>query len=65
MIRLADMALIAGVLVDADKTDESLGVLSTPEGDGSAAAGDRWRPDAEASFVTADEASGRQPSDDR
>ncbi len=64
MIRLAEMSLIAGVLVDADKTDESLGVLSTPEGDGSAAAGDRWRSDAEASFVTADETSGRRPSDD-
>jgi capsular polysaccharide biosynthesis protein len=65
MIRLAGMSVISGVLVDADKTDESLGVLSTPEGDVSAAAGDRWRSDAEASFVTADETSGRRPSDDR
>ena len=65
MIRLAEMSLISGVLVDADKTDESLGVLSTPEGDGGAAAGDRWRSDAEAPFVTADETSGRRPSDDR
>ena len=65
MIRLAGMSVISGVLVDADKTDESLGVLSTPEDDSSAAAGDRWRSDAEASFVTADETSGRRPSEDR
>jgi capsular polysaccharide biosynthesis protein len=64
MIRLAGMSLISGVLVGADKTDESLGVLSTPEGDSSAPAGDAWRPDAKASYVTAEEASGRRPSGD-
>jgi capsular polysaccharide biosynthesis protein len=62
MIRLAGMSVISGVLVGADKTDESLGVL-TPEDDGSAAAGDRWRSNGEASFVTADETSGQRPSD--
>jgi phage terminase large subunit-like protein len=65
MIRLAGMSVISGVLVDADKTDESLGLQPTPEDDSSAATGDRWRSDAEASFVTADETSGRSPSDDR
>jgi len=63
MIRLAGMSVISGVLVGADKTDESLGVLSTPEDDGSAAAGDRWRSNGEASFVTADETPGRRPSE--
>ena len=62
MIRLAGMSVISGVLVGADKTDESLGVL-TPEDDGSAAEGDRWRSNGEASFVTADETSGQRPSD--
>ena len=65
MIRLAEMSLISGVLIGADKTDESLGVLSAPEGDGSAAAGGGWRSDAEATFVAADETSGRSPSEDR
>ena len=63
MIRLAGMSVISGVLVGADKTDESLGVLSTPEDDGSAAAGDRWSSNGQASFVTADENPGRRPSD--
>jgi hypothetical protein len=63
MIRLAGMSVISGVLVGADKTDESLGVLSTPEDDDSAAAGNGWRSDAEARFVTADETPGRRPSD--
>ena len=65
MIRLAEMSLISGVLIGADKTDVSLGVLSAPEGDGSAAAGGGWRSDAEATFVAADETSGRSPSEDR
>jgi capsular polysaccharide biosynthesis protein len=64
MIRLAEMSVISGVLVGADATDESLGVLSTPEGDGNAATGNGWRPGAETSFVTADETSGRRPSID-
>jgi len=63
MIRLAGMSVISGVLVGADKTDESLGVLTTPEGENSAATPDRWRSNGEASFVTADETSGRRPSD--
>jgi capsular polysaccharide biosynthesis protein len=65
MIRLAEMSLISGVLIGADKTDVSLGVLSAPEGDGSAAAGSGWRSDAEATFVAADETSGRRASEDR
>jgi capsular polysaccharide biosynthesis protein len=65
MMRLAEMSLISGVLVGVDKTDESLGVLSMPEDESSAAAGNGWRSDAEASFVTADETSGRRPFDDR
>lgn len=36
MIQLANMRLISGVLVGADKTDESLGVIHTPEADSDA-----------------------------
>jgi capsular polysaccharide biosynthesis protein len=64
MIRLAEMSLISGVLVGADATDESLGVLSMPEDGGDAAAANGWRSGAEASFVTADETSGRRLSAD-
>jgi capsular polysaccharide biosynthesis protein len=64
MLQLAGMSLIAGVLVGADKTDESLGVVPMPEGDGSAAAGNGWHPARGGSFVTAEETSGRRPSDD-
>jgi len=31
MIRLADTRLVSAVLISADKTDESLGVIATPE----------------------------------
>jgi hypothetical protein len=33
MIRLAGMSLISGVLIGADKSDESLGLAPTPDGD--------------------------------
>ena len=33
MIRLADLSLVSGVLVGADKTDESLGTISGPDAD--------------------------------
>ena len=62
MTRLAGMSLISGVLIGADKTDESLGVL-TPEDETGAASGERWRSNGEASLVTADETSGRSPAD--
>jgi capsular polysaccharide biosynthesis protein len=64
MVRLAEMSLIAGVLVGADKTDESLGVVSMPESESSAATGNGWRPARQASFVAADETPGLRRSDD-
>jgi hypothetical protein len=33
MVRLAGTSLIAGVLIGADKTDESVGVTVMPDGD--------------------------------
>ena len=56
MIRLADMRLVSGILVGADKTDESLGVTRTP-GVG--------RDDAESSFATVDGNKAGRQFDDR
>jgi hypothetical protein len=60
MVRLAGMALISGILVGADKTDESLGATVTP------IAGDEAGLPAQVPglFVGADGTPGRRPSDD-
>lgn len=61
MIRLAGTSLVCAVLVGADKTDESLGVTSTPEAGRDAVRASGAQADAEGSF-----ARGRRgrPSDD-
>jgi capsular polysaccharide biosynthesis protein len=60
MVRLAGMALISGILVGADKTDESLGATVTP------IAGDEAGLPAQGPglYVGADGTPGRRPSDD-
>jgi len=65
MIRLSGVRLAAGVLVGADKTDESLGVTRSPgagEGMRDAEAG---LPDADRFFATLEEGSRRKTPNDR
>jgi capsular polysaccharide biosynthesis protein len=61
MIRLSGTSLISGVLIGADKTDESLGVTLTPDADGVAAAGGSARSNGKG-FVTVDEGLRGRPS---
>ena len=66
MIRMAGTPLIAGVLIGADKTDESLGVTTAQEeADRHATAAERPRHDTNGFFVTVDEGLGGRSSDDR
>lgn len=64
MVRLAGVPLTAGVLVGADKTDESLGVAVTPDGAGDDFTDDDLRSDANGYYLTADGAPGGRPADD-
>jgi capsular polysaccharide biosynthesis protein len=64
MIRMAGTPLIAGVLIGADKTDESLGMTTAQEEtDGRATAAERPRHDANGFFATVEESLGRRSSD--
>jgi capsular polysaccharide biosynthesis protein len=62
MIRLSGTRLVSGVLIGADKTDESLGLPHPPGGDGDAEAG---LADAERFLATLDRGPGGGPPDDR
>jgi capsular polysaccharide biosynthesis protein len=69
MIRLAGARLVSAALVGSDKTDESLGVLQTPEAEPAAesvaeTAGRQSRPDVEASFATVTGDQGARASGD-
>jgi capsular polysaccharide biosynthesis protein len=61
MIRLSGTSLISGVLIGADKTDESLGLPLTQDGGRAAIAEESLRSDGDG-FVTVDEGSGRRPT---
>lgn len=66
MVRLAGARLVSAVLVGADRTDESLGVMYTPEnGRDRGTAGETVHSDAEGFFITVDGNPGGGPSDDR
>ena len=66
MVRMAGTPLIAGVLIGADKTDESLGVTTAQEeADRRATAPERPGHDTNGFFVTVDEGSGRRSADGR
>jgi len=65
MVRLADTRLVSGVLVGADASDDSLGVVRTPEGGHEAqVVTDSLHPDGEESFIAPDwGTAGRRPRD--
>lgn len=63
MIRLAGIPLISGVLIGADKTDESLGVITPPESDRNAIMEEGLRSDAKEFFITVDDGPGRRAPD--
>jgi capsular polysaccharide biosynthesis protein len=66
MIRLAGVRLVSAVLVRADKTDDSLGAVSTSEvRHAEQAVNERPRPGQEDSFSTVAPGSRRRRSDDR
>lgn len=66
MVRMAGTPLISGVLIGADKTDESLGATTIPpEADHRTTATDRSRYDTNGFFVTVDDGLGGRSSDDR
>ena len=64
MIRLAGVQLISGVLIGADKTDESLGVAPPHDAGHDAIAEANSQSDPEGFFATVDEGSGRRPTRD-
>jgi hypothetical protein len=64
MIRLAGITLISGVLVGADKSDQSLGTIATPGAGREAMADGDLRDETRALLVSADRVpGGRLPSD--
>jgi len=60
MIRLAGVQLISGVLIGADKTDESLGVAPKPDAGRDGVAEETSQSDAKGFFVTVDERPSRR-----
>ena len=64
MIRLSGTSLLSGVLIGADKSDESLGLTLTPDADRVAVPGEGLGT-AAAGFVTVDERPGAGPSGGR
>ncbi len=64
MIRMAGMPLLSGVLIGADKTDESLGVTTASPEAGRVAAG-RPRHETNGFFVTVEDGLGGRTSDGR
>jgi hypothetical protein len=65
MIRLSGARLVSGVLVGADKNDESLGMSQPPGADERARDAEAVAPDAERFFATLDRGAGTGPADDR
>jgi capsular polysaccharide biosynthesis protein len=66
MVWLADTHLVSGVLVGADASDDSLGVVRRPEGGHEAqAVKDSLHPDGEESFITPDWGTAGRRSRDR
>jgi capsular polysaccharide biosynthesis protein len=65
MIRLSGTRLVSAVLVGADKTDESLGVASTPGASDHARDAEDGLPDTERFFATLDKGPGVGRPDDR
>ncbi len=64
MIRLAGVQLISGVLIGADKTDESLGTAPAPDVGHDAVTEETSQPDQKGLFVTVDDGTGRRPAGD-
>ena len=64
MARLAGITLISGVLVGADKTDDSLGAAATPAAGADSFADEGLRPGVDDLFVAADGAPRARLSDD-
>lgn len=64
MIRLAGVQLISGVLVGADKTDESVGAAPEPDVGHDAVTEDASQPDPKGLFVTVDDGQSRRPVGD-
>lgn len=65
MIRLAGVQLISGVLIGADKTDESLGTAPEPGAGPDAVTEEISRPDQKGLFVTVDDSPSRRPVGER
>jgi capsular polysaccharide biosynthesis protein len=65
MIRLSGTRLVSGILIGADKTDESLGVTHPPGASNGAGDAEAGLPDAERFFATLDRGPGGGPPDDR
>jgi capsular polysaccharide biosynthesis protein len=65
MIRLSGARLVSGVLVGADKNDESLGMSQPPGADERARDAEAVAPDAERFFATLDRGPGSGPANDR
>jgi capsular polysaccharide biosynthesis protein len=65
MVRLSGTRLVSGVLIGADKTDESLGVIPTPGVDDGGRAVEEDLPDSERFFATLDKGSGGGRHGDR
>jgi hypothetical protein len=64
MVRLAGTRVASAVLVDADKSDDSLGVIATPEGGHDAQAIEtNSSPNGEDSFITLERSATRRRSD--
>ena len=65
MIRLSSIRLVSGVLIGADKTDESLGVTHLSTADDGARDSEAGVPDAERFLATLDRSPGGRSLDDR
>jgi hypothetical protein len=65
MTRLSGTRLVSGVLIGADKTDESLGVTHPPETGNGATNAEADMPDADRFFATLAQGSRRKTPDDQ
>jgi capsular polysaccharide biosynthesis protein len=64
MVRLAGVQLVSGVLIGADKTDESLGEVPAPDADHDPVTEETSPREGAGLFVTVDEGPGRRPVGD-